>query len=390
MKKKKILAVSGIRSDYDILYPALKELESSGFEVVLAVGNAHLSDLHGNTHKKIEQDGFKIADKIDCLLNTDRLTQRAKGVGLLVIGLSQCVEREKPDFLLVLGDREEAIATAIVGNYMDILTIHYGGGDPVYGNSDDTIRFATSKLAHIHITTTQSYMDNLIKVGEEPYRICNAGNTSYVNIKNVAWKDRKTLSKELNFDVESRDFFVFLKHPLSSEVNQARQQMQIALDSSVEFAKKNNLQIVGIRPNSDPGSYEILQVIDEFEKKYDFVRFFKTLPRETFINCIRHSLCLCGNSSMGILEAPFYKLPVVNVGNRQKGRLNAGNVEFVPYENEKIQHALQKACFDKEYREFVKNLKNPYGDESSAKKMAEFIKNIDINDRKWYVKTKLV
>ena len=123
---KKILAVSGIRSEYDILYPILKAFEKEGFDVCIAVANAHLSDIHGNTYKKIESDGFRIADKIDCLLSTDRLTQRSKGVGLLITALTQTAEREKPDFLLVLGDREESIATCVVGNYMDILTIHCG------------------------------------------------------------------------------------------------------------------------------------------------------------------------------------------------------------------------------------------------------------------------
>lgn len=386
---KKILAVTGIRSEYDILYPILKELEKQKFEVCIAICNAHLSDAQNNTYKKIEQDGFRIADKIDCLLSTDRLTQRSKGVGLLLAGLTQTTEREKPDFLLVVGDREESIATCIVGNYMDILTIHLGGGDPVYGNSDDPIRFACSKLAHIHCATTHEYANNLLKIGEDNWRVLNSGNPSYVNIVNVPQKTREELSEFLNFDIVSKSYITLLKHPLSSEIEESGEQMRITIQSCAEFAQIHNLQVIGIYPNTDPGSYKIIEEIKKGEEKYPNLRFFKTLPREIFINIIRNTLALAGNSSMGILEAPFYKLPVVNIGNRQKGRLNAGNVEFVDYNKQQIIQALQKACFNQEYRAKIQGLKNPYGDETSCKKIVNFIKQIDTQDRKWYVKTKL-
>lgn len=386
---KKILAVTGIRSEYDILYPILKAFEMEGYEVCVAVANAHLSDIHGNTYKKIESDGFRIADKIDCLLSTDRLTQRSKGVGLLIAALTQTAEREKPDFLLVLGDREESIATCVVGNYMDILTIHCGGGDPVYGNADDPIRFACSKLAHIHCTTAQEYANNLLHIGEEEWRIVWSGNPSYVNIATTPHISRKELADFMNFDIAQNDYIVLLKHPLSSEVNDAYQQMSIAIESCAEFAKTHNLKVVGIYPNTDPGSYKILEAIAQGEAQYPHIKFFKTLPREIFINLIRHTLALAGNSSMGILEAPFYKLPVVNIGNRQKGRLNAGNVKFVTHNRQEILSALQKACFDESYRHFVRSLTNPYGDESSCKRIVDFVKKIDTTQRKWYVKTKL-
>jgi GDP/UDP-N,N'-diacetylbacillosamine 2-epimerase (hydrolysing) len=126
--RRKVLAITGIRSEYDILYPVIKCLRDAGFEVKLVVSGAHLSPWHGETVRKIEEDGFEIADKIDTLFMTNRTTQRVKGVGILTYALSQTVEREKPDFLLVVGDREESIATALVGNYMNILTAHIGGG----------------------------------------------------------------------------------------------------------------------------------------------------------------------------------------------------------------------------------------------------------------------
>lgn len=174
---KKILAITGIRSEYDILYPMINEFRNrKAFDVGVVVCRAHLSDWHGFTIKNIEEDGFKIVDKINYLFRANRKTQRFKGICVLTYALSQTVGRENPDFLIVVGDREESIATALVGNYMNVLTAHLGGADPVYGNADDPIRHAVSKLSHIHFTTTKLYADFLKKMGEEEWRIFNIGN----------------------------------------------------------------------------------------------------------------------------------------------------------------------------------------------------------------------
>jgi len=387
--KKKILAITGIRSEYDILYPVLKEFQGNDkFELEIVVTGAHLSDWHGFTLNKIEEDGFDVVEKIDYLLMTNRKTQRSKGVGLLIEGLTQAVDRIKPDIMIFVGDREESISTCIVGNYMDVLVAHIGGGDPVYGNADDPIRIACSKLAHVHFTTAATYAENLRKIGEEEFRICFSGNPALNNILETPVIDKRNLGDFLNLDIDNNKYLVVLKHPLSSEVEESYNQMKITMESLKDFALLNNIKIIGIYPNTDPGSYEIINVIDE--SCNENIKFFKTLPRNIFVNIMRNALCLVGNSSMGILEAPFYKLPVVNIGNRQMGRLNAGNVEFVQYDKSEIIEAVSKACFDEDYRIMVSNLVNPYGDGFAHKKIVSFLEKIDLNDRKWYVKRKLI
>jgi len=382
----KILVSTGIRSDYDILYPVLSELKKAYHELVIVVSGAHLSNQHNNTYQRIIEDGFKIADKVDTLLSTDRAIQRSKGTGLLIQGLTQTVERTDPDFLLVLGDREESIATAIVGNYMEKLVVHIGGGDPVYGNADDPVRFAVSKLAHIHCCTAKPYADNLLKIGEENFRIFFTGNPAYANIDFVPAIEKADLMNQL--DIKSQNYIVIIKHPLSSEVESAGEQMETTLKSLEVFCDKHNFQVVCIPPNSDPGSYEMKMVLEKYSQK-DWLIIKDTLPRLKFINLMRHARALVGNSSMGILEAPHYKLPVVNIGNRQQGRLNAGNVEFVSYKKEEIIKAIEKATLDNACRQKISNLKNPYGDSSAPQKVVEAIESVDINDRKWYVKQKL-
>jgi len=383
-----VLAVTGIRSEYDILYPVLDELSQSGDMVSIAVSGAHLSEDQGNTYQHIVNDGFEVADRIDTLYSTNRLTQRVKGIGSLITGLSQTVERVNPDFLLVIGDREESIATAIVGNYMNKLVVHVGGGDPVYGNADDPIRFAVSKLAHIHCCIAKSYAENLHNIGEESFRVFWSGNPSYVNIARTESISLDKLSKDIGVDISDGRYVVVIKHPLSSEVDDATRQIKQTLAGVDLFCRENDFKAIVIPPNTDPGSENIRKVISKYSTS-KFLYSVDTLPRVQFINLMRNACALVGNSSMGILEAPFYKLPVVNVGNRQQGRLNAGNVEFVSYDEKQIASAIKKACLDEEYRLCISGLINPYGDETAAQKIREIMESVDLDDRRWYIKEKL-
>lgn len=388
MKKiKRILAVTGIRSEYDILYPVIKRFaDSDDFELKVVVSGAHLSDWHGSTIDRVESDGFEIADRIDTLFTTNRSTQRSKAVAQLISGLTQTVEREKPDLLLVVGDREESIATAIVGNYMDVVVAHIGGGDPVWGNADDPIRMAVSKLAHIHFTTAQPYSKNLVSMGEDEWRISFCGTPGLDNITNEPQLSMADVSNFIGSELS--DYIVVLKHPLSSEHESAYEQMTSTLKAIDKVCQDKGLKAVCITPNSDPGSYEIIQAYKEFES--DRILLQQTLPRSIFVNLLRNAKALVGNSSMGILEAPMYKLPVVNVGHRQRGRLNAGNVKFVSYQENDIVSAIEQAVFDIKYRNYIANLDNPYGSGQAADIIENFIRDVDLSDTKWLVKEKLV
>ena len=387
-KKKRILVSTGIKSEYDIIYPVLLELQSNGHEVLIAVSGAHLSDHHNSTMERIVEDGFCVAERIDTLFSTERVVQRSKGTGILIQGLTQTVERINPDMIMVVGDREESIAAAVVGNYMEKLLVHIGGGDPVYGNSDDPIRFAVSKLAHIHCCSAQEYCENLLSIGEESFRIFQTGNPAFVNIEHTPVIDRAEIAKKMGLNSSDVSYVVLIKHPLSSEVQSIYEQILFTLKSLERFCEKHDFQTICIPPNSDPGSEIIRDIIEEYSSK-NWFHPAQTLNRLDFVNTMRYAKALIGNSSMGILEAPYYKLPVVNVGNRQKGRLNAGNVEFVPYDTEMIISAVEKACFDEKYREKVRGLINPYGDDTAAQKVREAIESVDLEDRRWYVKERL-
>ena len=384
---KKILTVTGIRSEYDILYPIIRKLaDNSDYDLSVVVSGAHLSSEHGQTWKRVVSDGFEIADSIDSLVSTQRETQRPKAVSALVAGLCQTVERVDPDLLLVVGDREESIATAIVGNYMNVLVGHIGGGDPVWGNADDPIRMAVSKLSHLHFTTAKRYSENLQNIGEDAWRIHFCGTPGLDNIKNEPELPVSELSTFVGSELA--DYGVVIFHPLSSELESTEKQVNALVEALQKFSEQNKFKFVCIEPNSDPGAYEIRKAYENIGT--DKLISVKTLPRSVFVNLMRNARVLIGNSSMGLLEAPMYKLPAVNVGNRQQGRLNAGNVKFVDPVCSKIEEAVHTACFDQEYRDVVAALDNPYGNGNSASIIERVIAQIDLDDGKWLTKQTLV
>ena len=383
----KIIAITGCRSEYDIIYPVIKLLELRGHEVKIIVSGTHLSKWHGKSLKNIKSDKFRVTSKIYSDFGTNKKSKRTRSIAKLINGITHTIEKVSPDILIYVGDREEGIAAAIACNYMSTLFAHIAGGDPVWGNADDPIRFAMSKLAHIHFTFTEKYSDNLLKIGEESFRICTSGNPALDNIKSTKLINLKKLNK--NLEVNIRDnFIVLIKHPLSSEQKLAKTQMKISLKVLKDFSLKNKFDVVVIYPNNDPGSLEMISEIKKYKNEKNFF-IFKNLEHLEFVNLIRLSSVLVGNSSMGFLEAPYYKLPVVNIGRRQRGRLNAGNVKFVDYKEKSIISALNKACFDKKYLKNIKKTNNLYGKGFSSKKIVNFLEKIKNKESKWLIKKNL-
>lgn len=375
---KKILAVTGIRSEYFILQPIFEEIVNrDDLELKVVVTGAHLSPTYGETYKIIENDGYDIL-KLETLLSTDTLSGRSKSLGIQIMGLTDIVSREQPDWLLVLGDREESLSTASVGTYMNIPVAHICGGDRVVGNIDDSVRHAVTKLAHLHFPTTKENGDRILKMGEEPWRVHVVGNPALDSIRKQPDLSYDYINGKLGTKLSSdKPFILLIKHPLSSEIKKSAEQMRVTLEAVAELGYETVLTY----PNSDSGSYEMIKVIEEYIEKYDFIKAFKTLPRDIFVNLQRKAALLLGNSSSGILEAPFLKLPVVNVGNRQKQRQHSENVIFVPHNKERIKEAINKAIFDEDFKQICKNCSNPYGDGYSGERIARIIAETEINDK---------
>lgn len=375
--KKKIIAVTGIRSEYFIIQPVLEELSICGqFELKVVVTGTHLSPVHGNTYKHIERDGYEII-RLESLFSSDTLYGRSKSLGVQIMGLTDIVQREKPDWLLVLGDREESLTTATVGAYTNTPVAHICGGDRVVGNIDDSIRHSVTKLAHIHFPTTKENGDRILKMGEEPWRIHVVGNPALDSIRKQPDLSYEQLSKFMNFEIKPNEpFLLLIKHPLSSEIDKAGQQMRVTLEAIKEMGYKTIITY----PNSDAGGYEMIKVIEEYAFDNTNIKAFQTLPRDIFVNLQRKAALMIGNSSAGLLEAPFLKLPVINVGNRQKQRQHSENILFVSHSKDEIKAAIQLAVTDARFKQLCNNCSNPYGDGYSGERIANILSGIEINN----------
>lgn len=377
MKRIKVLGVTGIRSEYDIMSSVFRAIsDHPKLSLELAVTGAHLSDSYGYTVNEIKNDGFVIADEIESLLNGDATSSRVKGMAIQLQGLVQTVARVQPDFLLVLGDREESMTTALVGAYMNIPVAHVAGGDRVVGNVDDQIRHAVTKLAHLHFVTNAESGERIQRLGEQDFRIHDVGNPGLDRLLEVPELTASDLSEKLGFEiVDGEPLILVIQHVISTEVDDAYHQMK----QTLEAVKRMGIKTVLSYPNSDAGGQQMIRAIREYED-LPFLYSAKNIPRLEFVNLMRRAGCMLGNSSAGILEAPLLKLPVVNVGNRQKGRLHAENVQFIPHEPEAIVDAVKKALFDVEYRESVKACVNPYGDGKSSARIAQIMADTVVDE----------
>jgi GDP/UDP-N,N'-diacetylbacillosamine 2-epimerase (hydrolysing) len=378
IKKRLVLGVTGIRSEYDIISSTFQAITGHpDLELKVVVTGAHLSPQYGHTIDEIRRDGFQIVDEIDSLLSSDLVRSRVKGLAIQLQGMVQTVSRVGPDILLVLGDREEAITTALVGAYMNIPVAHIAGGDRVIGNVDDQIRHAVTKLAHLHFVTNVESKERILRLGEQPFRVFDVGNPGLDRLVALPVLSASELSIRLGFPIEDGEpLIVLIQHVISTETEQAYEQMKQTLEAVRDFGIKTILSY----PNSDAGSQEIIRAIREFSA-LPFMYVSRNIPRLEFVNLMRRASCLLGNSSAGIMEAPLLKLPVVNVGNRQKGRLHAENVEFVPHEKVRIVSALKRAVFDIDYRKVVSHCSNPYGDGHSSVRIAEILSSISLDDK---------
>lgn len=376
--KRRVLGVTGIRSEYDIMYSVFRAITiHPDLDLQLVVTGAHLSDAYGYTVDDIRADGFEVVDEIESLLNGDKDSSRVKGLAIQLQGMVQSVARIKPDILLVLGDREEAMTTALVGAYMNIPVAHIAGGDRVVGNVDDQIRHAVTKLAHVHFVTNRESKERILRLGEQPFRVFDVGNPGLDRLHEVPVLELSDLSERLGFQLsEGEPFVMLIQHVISSEIDHAYEQMKISLDAVMEVGIKTVLSY----PNSDAGGQQMIEAIREFES-IPFFYTAKNIPRLEFVNLMRRAKCLIGNSSAGILEAPFLKLPVINIGNRQSGRLHAENVQFVPHDKKRIVEALKRAVFDPDYRKSVFACSNPYGDGKSSARIADILAGIRLDDQ---------
>jgi GDP/UDP-N,N'-diacetylbacillosamine 2-epimerase (hydrolysing) len=382
-RKRRILFISAIRSEYDILYSVMRAVDSHPkTEANLIIAGAHLAQMYGKTADLITHDGFRIVGHFETLLNSDTAAGRAKSLAIELMAVVDVVDFTRPDIVVAMGDREDALTIAVAGAYMNIPVAHIGGGDHADdGNIDNSVRHAVTKLSHIHLVTTSRSGQRVINMGEEPWRVNVVGAPGLDRMLTTPILSKRDLSDYLNFDISHDTFILIIQHSISCEIEQAGQQMRTTLEAV------SGLRIPALvsYPNSDAGSQRIIEVINDFSVRYPFIKPYRNLPRDIFVNLMRNAGALIGNSSCGIIEAPLLKLPVVNIGARQRDREQADNVIFVDHDASEIGRALQMALHDDSFKKRVENCLNPHGDGHSGERIAQILADVSI-DRKLVAK----
>lgn len=373
---RKILYISGTRADFGLMKNTLREINSDpNMELYIIATGMHLMDEFGNSIDEIKDEQFNL-HIINQTFKEDSREAMAIFVGNLIVELTDIISKIQPDIILLLGDRGEMLAGAIVGSYLQIPIAHVHGGD-ISSTVDDAVRHAITKLSNIHFSASEKSAKRILQMGEQNKYVFNVGAPGLDSIINDSKNiDIDKIKEKYNIH---KDFAIVLQHPVSLEIDKSKDQIK----ETLEAVTKSDLQIILIYPNADAGGRSMIEVIDEYSEKInDKTKFntYENIPHDDFIGLLNIATLLIGNSSSGIIESSSFKLPVINIGTRQNGREKSTNVIDVDYNSGEILKAINKSQTP-EFKKSLKKCKNPYGDGEAYKIISNILKNIGINNK---------
>ena len=372
----KICVVTGSRAEYGLLSRLMQMIqEDSGLKLQVIATNMHLSPEFGLTYQEIEKDGFFINKKVEMLLSSDTANGTAKSVGLATIGFADAYEDLKPDLLLVLGDRYEILSAVTTALFYKIPVAHLHGGEITEGAYDDAIRHAITKMSHLHFTSTEEYRKRVIQLGENPERVFNVGAIGIDNIKHLKLLSRDVLERELQFLLKEQTILVTY-HPVTLDENDTRMQFQCLLNV---LNDRQDIRIIFTLPNSDTGGRVIIPMIQDFVKcNKDRAIAFASLGSLRYLSVLRCVSAVVGNSSSGIIEAPSFGIPTLNIGNRQKGRIVARSVLQCEISEQAIRAGLEIVLANS-FLQLARSVITPYEQKNTAVKIRDVLKTYPLS-----------
>ncbi|SMF37064.1 UDP-N-acetylglucosamine 2-epimerase (non-hydrolysing) [Alteromonadaceae bacterium Bs31] len=370
---KNITVFTGTRAEYGLLYWLMKDIDATnGLNLQLLVSGAHLSPEFGCTYKKIEEDGFDINEKVEIVLSSDTAVGVAKSVGLGVLGFADAISRLKSDVLVVLGDRFEALAVAQTAMLLRVPILHLHGGEVTEGAYDDSIRHAITKLSYFHGVSTEEHRKRVIQLGESPERVWNVGAMGLDYLKRGTFMTLSELSRSIGFEL-GLPFFLVTYHPVTLAKEDAVSTIMALLGALDEFV---GYQVIITYPNADDGGRKIIPFIEDYVRKRKTKALaVPSLGMERYYSTLKYCRAVIGNSSSGIIEAPAFGTPTVNIGERQKGRVAADSVISCGVGQIDISMTISNVVARAEKGEF-RNVYNPYGCGNASEKVIEMIKKI--------------
>lgn len=365
----KIAVLTATRAEYGLLKPIIDKLSiNPNLQVELIVTGAHLSPEFGLTYKEIEKDGLRIAEAIEIVMSSDTASSISKSMGLALISFADYFRRSNPDLFIILGDRYETLAVALAAMNQRIPIVHIYGGESTQGAVDEAMRHALTKLSYLHFTATEAYRKRVIQLGEHPECVFNVGAIGVENIKNMEMLSREQLAAELSMDL-FQPYAVVTYHPTTLEHTTAAKQVEELLQA-LEVC--SGINYIFTKSNADADSRVINQALNEFVKQHPGSKLFDSLGVKKYLSALKHSVLVIGNSSSGIIEAPSFNIPTINIGDRQKGRIQASSV----INCEPIATSILKAINlgkTTAFQEVVDKAINPYYKENTSELIVEKI-----------------
>jgi GDP/UDP-N,N'-diacetylbacillosamine 2-epimerase (hydrolysing) len=372
---RRICIFTGTRAEYGLLRWVMQRIQDAPELTLQVVATGmHLSPEFGMTIQEIGADGFKPDETVEILLSSDTPTAICKSMGLAMIGYGEALQRLKPDMVVLLGDRFETFCMAAAAQVCRVPLAHIHGGETTEGAIDEAFRHSITKMSHLHFASCEAYRQRIIQLGEAPGRVFNVGALGVENIRRTSLMERSELAESIGFNLE-KPYFLVTFHPVTLEKSTSEVQFQSLLDALDEFPEYN---VIFTKANADTDGRVINRLIDDYtEKRSERCLAAASLGAQRYLSAMKYAAAVIGNSSSGLVEAPSFKIPTINIGDRQKGRIQAAStLNCSPDANairQTIGHALSPA-----FQENLSDISNPYDRPGTCSRIVGLLEKTDI------------
>lgn len=372
---RKICVITGTRADYGLLRWVMQGIKDDPeLQLQIIATGMHLSPEFGLTYREIEKDGFHIDRKVEMLTSSDTPVGITKSMGLGLIGFADVLNELKPDLIVALGDRFEIFSAVAATLVARIPVAHLHGGETTEGAFDEAIRHSITKMSHLHFVAAEKYRQRVIQLGEQPDRVFLVGGLGIDSIQRVKLFNRTELESSLDFKLGKKNLLITF-HPVTLETTTAAKQMAELIAALAEL---QDTQLIFTMPNADTDGRALTRMVKEFVAQHPNAHAFTSLGQLRYLSCIAHVDGVVGNSSSGLIEVPSFRKSTINIGDRQRGRLNAASVINCEPTRQSIAAAL-KRLYSADFQASLNLVTNPYGEGGASVKVVEIIKNYPLD-----------
>lgn len=377
-RRRRIAVVSTGRADYGLLHWVLRGLERSPTaSLQLILMGMHYSRRHGSTHRAVTSDGFHPAAEIRVVPRSDSDADIARSIGRSTIAMTNALERLHPDLLVVLGDRYELLAATAAATIFRLPIAHLHGGESTEGLIDEAVRHAVTKLSHLHLVAARPYAERLIRMGEEPWRVQVVGSPGLDHLARTRLPDPRDVLRRIGMpEGDERRLVIVTQHPTTLHPGETRAEA----NALARALSRLDARIVITAANADQEHRQVFDALGSVRNGRANVRFVATLGTAAYWSLLREADLLVGNSSSGLLEAPSFGTPVINIGDRQSGRLRSANVIDVTPTTAAIERGIARALTPG-FRASARRARNPYGTAGASDRIVRILTSIEIDKR---------